>query len=141
MKNVILLLKNQKQLKEERLKTAHYPKEIEPIVKQDVKDIDEAIQILSERSKNTETSDNQKPKQLNILGVSTSLLLETINSFAGKYQISLQLWGIGNNNFYISKDDIDLKDGGGFETPKECMVELLQYLYRINRTLKSDRVC
>jgi hypothetical protein len=60
MKNVIMLLKNQKQLKEERLKTAHYPIALEPIVKKDVKDIEKAIKILeeSERQESTEHSDS-----------------------------------------------------------------------------------
>lgn len=41
-----------------------------------------------------------------------------LNKYAGKYQFSFQFWGEGNNNVYIMKDDVDLFDTGGLETPR-----------------------
>ena len=56
-----------------------------------------------------------------------------LNSFVGKYEINFQLWGKGNYNIYISKDDVELWSSGGHETADEAMTEALRYLRRINK--------
>lgn len=55
-----------------------------------------------------------------------------LKSFAGKYQISMQLWGDGNNQIFIQKDDVDLWDCGNEKTPLDAMKKAISYLNRIN---------
>lgn len=62
-----------------------------------------------------------------------SHLFDKLNKYAGKYEISLQVWGPGKYTIYISKDGIDLWDRGGFETAEEAMKEAVNYLSRINK--------
>lgn len=57
---------------------------------------------------------------------------ERLLKYAGKYQISFQMWGTGNFNIYIDKDDVDLWSTGGHETANEAIKEALKYLNRIN---------
>lgn len=68
-------------------------------------------------------------------------LLKAVESFTPKYTFNFQFWGEGNNNVYISKDDVELFDSGGYLTIEEVIVCALQYIYKINRTPEKDRVC
>ena len=69
-------------------------------------------------------------------------LLIAIQSFSNKhYQISFQFWGDGNNNVFIMKDHVDLYSSGGFSCVDDVIIDALHYLYRINRTPNSSRVC
>ena len=63
-----------------------------------------------------------------------------LNKYAGKYQFSFQFLGEGNNNVYIMKDDVDLFDTGGLDTPREALKVALEYIYKINRVPHSNRV-
>ena len=56
MEIVISILKNQIKISEERLKTAHYPIEVEPSVKNKIKQCKEAITALSEPTTSKETT-------------------------------------------------------------------------------------
>lgn len=68
------------------------------------------------------------------------ILLKEIERWAEKYQFSFQFWGIGNNNVFISKDHVDLYSSGGFDSANDVMIDALNYVYRINRTPKRNRV-
>lgn len=68
-------------------------------------------------------------------------LLSQIEKFSEKYEFSFQFWGTGNNNVFIMKQGIDLYDSGGFETIEEALIDVLHYIYRINRVPEYDRVC
>lgn len=62
----------------------------------------------------------------------TLLLFQRLNSYAGKYQINMQLWGLDNNQIFISKDDVNLWDCGNEKTPEDAMKKAVDYLDRIN---------
>lgn len=66
----------------------------------------------------------------------TVLLFHRLNSYAGKYQINIQLWGEWNNQIYISKDDVSLWSCGNEKTPEAAMRKALEYLERINKKTK-----
>lgn len=55
-----------------------------------------------------------------------------LTKYAGKYQISFQLWGEYNNNIYISKDDVELWSCGNEKTPLRAMMKAIGYLDRVN---------
>lgn len=59
--------------------------------------------------------------------------LKALSEYMGKYSISFQFWGDGNNNAFVEKDNIELYSGGGFDTPLEVVTNVLEYLDRINR--------
>ena len=65
-------------------------------------------------------------------------LFKKLTKYAGKYQISLQLWGEGNNNIYIQKDDVDLWSCGGEKTPIAAMIKAIGFLDRINGVNQLD---
>jgi len=46
-------------------------------------------------------------------------LLERIEKYAGKYELSFQFWGEGSNNVFIEKDGVELISFGGEDTPKK----------------------
>lgn len=55
-----------------------------------------------------------------------------LTKYAGKYQISFQLWGDNANSIYIQKDDVDLWSCGQERTPLSAMIKALGYLDRVN---------
>lgn len=61
-----------------------------------------------------------------------SQAFKKLKSYAGKYQISFQLWGEDNNNIFIQKDDVDLWSCGNEKTPLDAMRKAIGYLDRIN---------
>ena len=68
-------------------------------------------------------------------------LLKEIELFSVKYQFSFQFWGDGNNNVFISKDDVELYSSGGWLNIEDALTDAVKYIYRINRTPDSDRLC
>lgn len=64
-------------------------------------------------------------------------LFKALNKYAGKYEISFQMWGQSRYTIYIAKDGVDLTSMGGYETAGECMQAALEYLDRI--TTKRDK--
>jgi len=67
-------------------------------------------------------------------------LIKEIEKYSGKYEFSPQFWGMGNNNIFISKNDVEIFSGGGYENISECLKSALEYIYKINRTPKDQRV-
>ncbi len=67
-------------------------------------------------------------------------LLTEIEKYSDRYQFSFQFWGKGNNNVYIAKDDVDLRDEGGYNSPEEVVTAALKYIYRINQVPKSKQI-
>lgn len=65
------------------------------------------------------------------------VLLDEIEHFSEKYQISFQFWGPDNNNVYISKDHVELTSFGGRETINDILIVTLEYLRRINGIKKE----
>jgi len=59
-----------------------------------------------------------------------------ISKWGGKYEISFQFWGVGNNNVYIAKDGVDLYSSGGFDTPLKSVKKAIEYIHKINRIKK-----
>lgn len=68
-------------------------------------------------------------------------LMDEIDKWSETYQFSFQFWGTGNNNVFIEKHGVDLYSSGGFNNIFDCVVDALQYIYRINRTIKHKRKC
>ena len=64
-------------------------------------------------------------------------LFEKLNPYFGKYEISFQFWGVGNNNVFINKNDVEIASFGGEETPEDIMQVTLSYLDRINKTKRN----
>jgi len=76
---------------------------------------------------------NSEQNQMPITDWQTKILvLSEIEKWAKVYEFSFQFWGEGNNNVFISKDDVELDSTGGYETPLEVMKEALRYIYKIN---------
>ena len=67
-------------------------------------------------------------------------LLQEIEKYSEKYEISFQFWGKGDNNVYISKDYVDLYETGGYETINDVLIACLEWIYRVNRVPKNKRM-
>jgi hypothetical protein len=67
-------------------------------------------------------------------------LITEIEKWSEKYDFSFQFWGEDNNNVFISKDHVDLHSTGGYETIEEVLKVTLEWVYRVNRTPKNQRI-
>ena len=67
-------------------------------------------------------------------------LMEEIEKYSKKYEFSFQFWP-HQNNVWINKDGIEIFHRGGHRDMREVMELALQYIYKINRVPKKDRVC
>lgn len=67
-----------------------------------------------------------------------SLIID-LEEYTKRYEISFQFWGEGNNNVYISKDDVELQSFGGEDTIKDIIVRTIEYLDRINNKIKQKK--
>lgn len=67
-------------------------------------------------------------------------LINEIEKWSQKYDISFQLWGLGNNNVFIQRDHVELHSSGGYETVTEAMKEALLWIYKVNRVPNKDRL-
>lgn len=56
--------------------------------------------------------------------------------WSGRYDISIQFWGAGNNNVYVSKDDVEIYVSGGCESPLEAISKVNEWAERSNPRLK-----
>jgi hypothetical protein len=70
-----------------------------------------------------------------------SILLEEIEKWSQKYELSFQFWGNGCNNVFISKDGVDLYDAGGYSSIEDVLTVALKWIYRVNRTPMNKRIC
>ncbi|MFW5847529.1 MAG: hypothetical protein ACOCVF_01235 [bacterium] len=68
-------------------------------------------------------------------------LIKEIEKWSEKYQITLQIWGQDNINFYLYKDGVELFDSGGHSNVNMAYIKILHYIYRINRVPYKDRIC
>jgi hypothetical protein len=50
-----------------------------------------------------------------------------------RYEFNLQVWGAGNNNIFITKGDVEMWSGGGYNTATEAIEAALEYLDRVNK--------
>jgi hypothetical protein len=73
--------------------------------------------------------DSPQPVNAIYVGVAMS----NLNEYMGKYQISFQFWGEGNNNVFIEKDGVPLHETGGYDTPYSAITDAVRYLDKINR--------
>lgn len=62
----------------------------------------------------------------------TAIVFDQLAEYFGRYEISFQFWGDGNNNVWIEKDGVSLWEAGGFEAPSGAMIAARNYLDRIN---------
>jgi hypothetical protein len=60
-------------------------------------------------------------------------LFKRIKKYSDRYQFTFQFWGEGNNNVFIDKDDVDIYNTGGYDTPEEVMEAAIEFLDKINR--------
>lgn len=67
-------------------------------------------------------------------------IIYELKKWTSKYEITFQFWGPNNNNVHLMKDDVSLLETGSFDTPEECIKIALQYIYRINRVPKEERL-
>jgi len=72
------------------------------------------------------------------MSILIGILGEEIEKYAEKYQIKIIVLPDQNHCIYLSKDFIDLQDFPG-ESLTSCMIDCLNYLYRINRVPVKDR--
>lgn len=59
-------------------------------------------------------------------------LFKEIEAWYGIYEFSFQFWGKDSNNCRVYKNDVELYDSGGFETPKQAIEAALKYVNKIN---------
>lgn len=52
--------------------------------------------------------------------------------YAGKYEITIQFWGEGDTNVFISKGGVELTDFGGLDVDV-ALEKTVEYLQRINK--------
>lgn len=55
-----------------------------------------------------------------------------IQFWSGRYDISFQFWGYGNNNVFIERDGVDICDMGGEDTPLKITELALEWFEKAN---------
>ena len=68
--------------------------------------------------------------------VGLGLLLLKVEFWAFQYDFSFQFWGVGNNNIYVSRGNIELVSSGGFETVKEALESVINWCEKSNPSVK-----
>jgi hypothetical protein len=63
-------------------------------------------------------------------------LIFEIEKWSETYEFNFQFWGNGNNNVFISKDEVELYSSGDHTTPKDVIIDALNYIHKINRLSK-----
>lgn len=71
--------------------------------------------------------------------INKGILLEEIIKWSKKYDFNLQIWD-GNNSCYIEKDDVEIHSIGGYESVEELLADVLEWIYRVNRTPVNEQV-
>lgn len=66
------------------------------------------------------------------------LLIDEINKWSEKYSFSFQFTK-GINNVSLFKDDVELYSSFGHETVEDVMMDVLNYIYRVNRVPLEKR--
>ena len=64
--------------------------------------------------------------------MSIASLILSIEEWSNTYQFSFQFWGIGLNNVFIYKHDVEIYSSGDHENINEALIDALKYIYRIN---------
>jgi hypothetical protein len=64
------------------------------------------------------------------------MLLCKVEFWAHQYDFSFQFWGVGNNNVFINKENIDLSSSGGFQTVKEMFEWVVKWCEKSNPRVK-----
>jgi hypothetical protein len=59
-------------------------------------------------------------------------LVVEIEKWSEQYDLSFQFWGAGNNNLYISKDNVELYDTGGYESIEDVLEEAVDWIEKHN---------
>lgn len=77
---------------------------------------------------------NLKPGAWDRMGV--GMLLIKIEFWAFQYDFSFQFWGVGGNNVYINRSNIELTSAGGFDTVKEMFEWVLEWCEKANPRVK-----
>lgn len=69
--------------------------------------------------------------------VSIGIVLTELYKYMGRYDITFQFWGEGNNNVWVEKGGIELYHSGGNKDPLTAMNEALSYLKKVNNQKKE----
>jgi hypothetical protein len=77
---------------------------------------------------------NLKPETWDKMGI--GLLLTKVEFWAFQYDFSFQFWGVGNNNVYINRSNVELASFGGFDTIKEAFERVLEWCEKANPRIK-----
>lgn len=67
-------------------------------------------------------------------------LIKELEKWSQKYDISFQFWGEYFNSVTIEKDDVELFDRCNLDTVEDTFKAALEWVYRVNRTPKNERV-
>jgi len=59
-------------------------------------------------------------------------ILNDIDYWTSKYEIHFQFRGDGENNVFISKNDVNLYSNGGLDKPIDAMKDALKYINKVN---------
>lgn len=70
-----------------------------------------------------------------------SNVIEELNRYSEIYEFNFQFWGKGTNHCYVLKGDVELTVISQEETIESCMIEVLKYIYKINRVPNEKRAC
>lgn len=64
------------------------------------------------------------------------ILMGRLEFWSNKYDISIEFFGSGNVNGWISKNDVELKVFGGFETMQEAAISVIEWCEKANPRIK-----
>lgn len=66
---------------------------------------------------------------------SMGILMAKIAYWSTRYDISFQFWN-GDNNVYISRDQIDIHSSGGYETIEKVLKYTIEWCEKTNPSFK-----
>ena len=77
---------------------------------------------------------NLHPSNWDLLGV--GLLLTKVEFWAFQYDFSFQFWGVGNNNVFINRSNVELTSSGGFDTVEKMFEFVIEWCEKSNPSIK-----
>lgn len=69
--------------------------------------------------------------------IALGLVLAELYKYMGRYDITFQFWGEGNNNVWVEKGGVELYHSGSNKDPLSAINDALSYLNKVNKITKE----
>lgn len=80
---------------------------------------------------------NLTPSNWDTIGI--GMLLSKIEFWAFQYDFSFQFLGVGNNNVFINRGNVEIHSSGGFDTISEMFEHVVDWCQNSNPKVKYPK--